>query len=254
MTDLLELALDDLVPSFADEQPDWADVVARSTHTTRPRTTPSWPRHSRRAVAVGLAFVLVAGSAVALAGPVHDLFFGKPAPPIIKKAFTQHNEMRARMRQWQKAHGIPVYSLPLVDVANAHGVMAAKTPDGLLLLWAAPTKTGGQCWFVEFAADQVGHTRPRGGGSCTEKPVASSTIRWSTEWTAAHPTLNVLSGRLVTNAAVVRVWSRHGKARTIPVIDRYFLAAFPRALGTPIRLTALDRKGHVVANYSGPHS
>ena len=30
MTDLLDTALNDLVPTFADEQPDWLDVVARS--------------------------------------------------------------------------------------------------------------------------------------------------------------------------------------------------------------------------------
>jgi hypothetical protein len=37
MTDLLGLALDNLVPTFADEQPDWADVLARAERPYRSR-------------------------------------------------------------------------------------------------------------------------------------------------------------------------------------------------------------------------
>jgi hypothetical protein len=249
MTDLLELALDDLIPSFADEQPDWAGVIVRSTQSASgpPRLR---ARHTRRTLALAFLLLLLVGSAVAFAGRVHDLFFGKPAPPIIKRAFMQQNQMRSQMRQWEKAHGHPLNSLPRVNAGRAHGVMAAKTQDGLLLLWAAPATGGGECWFVEFAADQLDHNRPTGSGSCSRAPAAPSTVRWASEWSAAHRTLTVLSGRLDTDADAVRVRLRHGAVRTIPVVDRYFLGAFAHTLGAPVRLTALDAKGHVVARSS----
>ena len=252
MTDLLDTALQDLVPSFAEEQPDWSGVVARSMSGRR-WSAPPWRRPLRRSVAVAFALLLLLGSAAALAGPLHDLFFGKPAPPIIKKAFAQQNEMRALMRRWQKAHGLPVNSPPLVDVTRAHGVIASRTSDGLLLLWAAPHQGGGECWFVEFARDQIGHKRPTGGGSCTEKPIVPSKIRWAYGGSAAHRTLSVLSGRLDTQAVVIRVSFRHGRVRTVPVVDRYFLAAFPRTVGTPVDLVALDAHGRVVASYRVRH-
>ena len=55
MTDLLDTALNDLVPTFADEQPDWNDVLARSADAvTRGRRLPGggirgvrWPSRSR---------------------------------------------------------------------------------------------------------------------------------------------------------------------------------------------------------------
>jgi hypothetical protein len=50
--------------------------------------------------------------------------------------------------------------MPQADPANAHGVIAVKTPDGLLLLSAAPTKDGRQCSFIDFAADQLHTSTP----------------------------------------------------------------------------------------------
>jgi hypothetical protein len=186
---------------------------------------------------------------VAFGGAVRDLFFGTPAPPIIKHAFVQQNEMTQLMRNWERTHGGSFPAMPHVDPAKAHGVTAVKTRDGLLLLWAAPAIDGRQCWFIDFAADQLHHKRATGEGSCDSKQPPPSKFQWGFGWSATHPTLKVLSGRLYVDAAAVVVDFPNRRPSTVPVANRYFLAAFPRSTRTPVKLTAVDRRGHAVATY-----
>jgi hypothetical protein len=57
----------------------------------------------------------------------------------------------------------------------------------------------------------------------------------------------VLSGRLYVAAATVLVETPDKRPVRIPVVDRYFLAAFPRSTKIPTRITAFDEHGDVVA-------
>jgi hypothetical protein len=228
-----------------DDKQDWDDVLRRLTPSS------SWRKH--RFVLIGVAAALLIGSTAtfAIGGTIHDLFFGKPAPPIIKRAFVQQNEASRQMRDWQKAHGTPP-PVPVpanIDVSKAHGVLAVRTPDGLLMLWAAPAADGAECYFVDFAADQLHHKRPTGGGSCLTGAMPPSKMQWGYGWTIAHPTLKELSGRLYVDAATIVVYAPGSRPRRLPVVDRYFLAAFPRSVKTPTRLAALDKHGHVLARY-----
>ena len=231
-----------------DDNQNWDDVLRR--------LTPSSPSRKPRLVLIGVAVTLIIGSTAtfAIGGTIHDLFFGKPAPPIIKRAFVQQNQMSRQMHNWQSAHGTapPVPVPAQIEVAKAHGVLAVKTTDGLLMLWAAPAADGTECYFVDFAADQLHHKHPTGGGSCPTGPTPPSKMQWGYGWTIAHPTLKELSGRLFVDATTIIVYSSGSRPRRLPVVDRYFLAAFPRTVKTPNRLVALDKRGRVVARYV-PH-
>jgi hypothetical protein len=217
---------------------DWSDVLRRR----QPR------RNShRRVLLVAVAVVAVSvPTAIAFGGEIRDFFFGTPAPPIIKGAFGEQNQMRQIMLRWQKAHGVHFPAMPQVDVAKAHGVIAVKTRDGLLFLWAAPASDGRQCWFIDFAADQINHKHAIGGGSCDAASPPPSKIGWGTEASVVHPKLTVFSGRVYVPATAVVATTGRTKRRVM-VVDRYFLAAFPRSAKTPTTVIAVDAQGHVVA-------
>jgi hypothetical protein len=219
---------------------DWSDVMQRRQ-----------PRRMNRARVLLVAVAVVAvtvPAAIAFGGAIRDLFFGAPAPPVIKHAFAEHNQLGRLMRKWQRAHGLKVGlpGLPQVETAKAHGVLAVKTRDGLLYLWAAPTADGRQCWFVNFASEQINRKRAAGEGSCDERTPPPTKMQWSYGWSAAHPALQVLSGRLYVTAAVVLVDTGAANPRRLPVVDRYFLGAFPRDTKLPA-ITAVDTRGRVVA-------
>jgi hypothetical protein len=216
---------------------DWSDVVGRAT--TRGNRKRAW-------LAAAVVVVVAAPTAIAFAGQLRHLFFGTAAPPIIKRAFVEQNQMSRLMRNWEKTHGQSSPAMPYVDPAKAHGVLAVKTADGLLLLWAAPADRDRQCWFVDFAADQLNHKRATGGGSCDPKTPPSK-MSWGFGWSAGHPTLKVLSGRLYVDAAAVIVHFPNRRPSTVPVVDRYFLAAYARHTRLPTALVAVNAHGQTVA-------
>jgi hypothetical protein len=220
---------------------DWNDVLRRQA--------PRRGKHFRPLlVAVAVAVVGVP-TAIAFGGGIRNFFFGTPAPPIIRGAFGEGNQMRRMMQQWQKAHGVHFPAMPQVDVTKAHGVIAVKTHDGLLFLWAAPASEGRQCWFIDFAADQLNHRRAIGGGSCDGTSPPPSKINWSYGGSIVHPTLRVFSGRVYVPATAVVATTGDTKHRVM-VVDRYFLAAFPRNTKTPTKITAIDAHGNVLATWN----
>jgi hypothetical protein len=149
MTDLLELALNDLVPAFADEQPDWTDVLARSMRTTRQRPVPSWRRQPRRTVALALALVLIAllatpafgvqGYVLHLLGRKNVSFTHSPtAPNIVKKQFLD------------LPIGAPTQWATPVQAAKARTVATFTIAGHPRKLWVAPTTKGGYCYTFEL--------------------------------------------------------------------------------------------------------
>jgi hypothetical protein len=219
---------------------DWDDVLRRHPH----RRT-----HRQRRWTLAVALIAVGiPVAVAVAGRVRDAFFGTPAPPVVKQAFVQENQVTRVMRNWQKAHGVPVRTMPLIDAAKAHGVAAVRTPDGLLMLWAAPARSGhGECWFIDFAVDQLRQKSPEGGGSCDPGTRPAHPISPEFGWSAAHPTLKVLAGRVYPSAVAVTVEFPNRPPATLPVIDHYFLAAYPRSTRMPTKFTVVNSHGQAVA-------
>jgi hypothetical protein len=225
---------------FHDDQ-DWRDVVRR----VRPNPT----RRRALLVLVAVAAVIVP-TAIAFGADLRGLFFGRPAPPPVKQTFADGNAIRQQMAEFLKQqkrtrHGqIP----PKVDPTRAHGVIAVRTRYGFLNLWAAPAADGRQCWLVGFARNQRGNRAP-GSGSCDGQQPPASKIIWSYGWSISEPTLKVLEGHLYVGARTVRVSFPGRKTKLVPVTDRFFLAALPRATKLPTKLQALDAQGHVVAEF-----
>ena len=150
MTDLLELALDDLVPNFADEQPDWAGVVARSERERHRSRRPPWRRHPRRTAALAFALLLVALLATPafgvqqyvlhLLGRKNVSFSASPsAPNVVKKQFLD------------LPLGAPKQFAPDVNAAEARVVATFSIGGRPRKLWVAPTRTGGYCYTFELS-------------------------------------------------------------------------------------------------------
>jgi hypothetical protein len=157
MTDLLEHALNDLVPTFVDEHPDWADVVARSG-TSRQRTSLVWRRHPRRAVGIAFALVLVAllatpafgvqGYVLHLLGRKDVSFSHSPsAPNVVKKQFLD------------LPIGAPRQFSPQVKAAQTRVVATFSIAGHPRKLWAAPTRQGGYCYTIELSFGGCRQTR-----------------------------------------------------------------------------------------------
>jgi hypothetical protein len=150
MTDLLELALNDLVPTFAHEQLDWTDVLARSARSTRRRPVPSWRRHPRRTVAFAFALVLIAllatpafgvqGYVLHLLGRKNVSFTHSPtAPNVVKKQFLD------------LPIGAPSQWATPVQAAKARTVATFTIAGHPRKLWVAPTRKGGYCYTFELS-------------------------------------------------------------------------------------------------------
>lgn len=225
---------------------DWNDVLRRCAPRRRPAT---------RAL-VALAVAIAVGIPTAFAfGAVRDFFFGTPAPPLIKGAFAGDNTMRALMVWWARAHHQKLMATPpIVNGAKAHGVTAVSTSDGPLALWAAPATGGRQCWFVAFENDLIGHRRATGGGGCDSSPTPPGKIDVGWGWSAEHPTLKVLSGRLYVEAVSLDVTATDNethatKTYRLPVVHSYFLGAFPRSLHSPTKVVARNAAGRIVLTF-----
>ncbi|MFZ1881267.1 MAG: hypothetical protein WAU41_14065 [Gaiellaceae bacterium] len=158
MTDLLELALNDLVPNFTEEQPDWTDVLARSTRSSRLRPSPSWRRHPRRTVALALALVLIAllatpafgvqGYVLHLLGRKNVSFTHSPtAPNVVKKQFLD------------LPIGAPSQWATPVQAAKARTVATFTIAGHPRKLWVAPTRAGGYCYTFELSFGGCRQTR-----------------------------------------------------------------------------------------------
>ena len=140
MTDLLDTALNTLVPTFADEQPDWQDVLARSSASGRGRRS-LWRRHPRRALAIVFALCLIAllatpafgvqGYVLHLLGRKNVSFTSSPAAPnVVKKQFLD------------LPLGAPRSFAPQVKAAQARVVATFTIAGHPRELWAAPTRSG----------------------------------------------------------------------------------------------------------------
>jgi hypothetical protein len=170
MTDLLELAVNDLVPTFAEEQPDWADVLARSTRSSRRRPMPPWRRHPRRTVALALGLVwiaLLATPAFGVQGYVLHLLGRKdvsfthspPAPNVVKKQFLD------------LPIGAPAQWATPVQAAKARTVTTFTVAGHPRKLWVAPTTKGGYCYTFELSFGGCRQTR-------TDRAMALLGVTW----------------------------------------------------------------------------
>ena len=157
MTDLLEQALDDLVPSFSDAPLNWPDVIARSERQ-RPQRAAVLRRHPRRTLAVAFALVLVAllatpafgvqGFVLHLLGRKNVSFANSPsASNVVKKQFLD------------LPIGAPLPYSPQVKAAQTRVVATFSIAGHPRRLFVAPTRRGGYCYIFEHSFGGCRQTR-----------------------------------------------------------------------------------------------
>jgi len=249
MSDLLDIALDDLVPSFADEQPDWPEVVLRSERKRRSwRTRHPLPlsRRTRLVLAVVLAGLVLVPAAVAVGTKIADYFEGTPAPPSVVRQFSFSKQSPDDPTQQAIAA-----SLPHADASKAHGVIQEQTAYGPVDLWAAPNDWGGLCWFVDFANDPLlPNGMTNGSGTCDTSASPASNISFSGfDWNVSHPNLVTVTGRVYVGAATVQLTLADGSTATLPVVEGLYLGSLDKNAKVT-QVTAYDSAGNQVARWT----
>jgi hypothetical protein len=215
VTDPVAAALNDLVPSFADERPDWDDVVGRTARPTTRRVS-SWKRRPRlllAAVLLVLLVALLATPAFGVQGLVLDLLgrknvsfaHSKSAPNEVKKQFQD------------LAIGAPPRWAPQVIAAQARVVETFSIGGHPRKLWVAPTRRGGYCYTFELSF-----------GGCRQKTSdrgPSGGARFSATWQGASanfPASELVArvGGDITAPSATKITARYadGTTHDIPFI------------------------------------
>jgi len=142
VTDPFAEAFDRFVPAPAFE-PDWDDVLRRATAAVPlHRNRRTWYVLAAAAVLIGL----LVSPAFGLADRLLDLFTGSPAPKPVKRELSFGSDtggdrkIEELMRQ-QSGDSI-------VLTGQARGLVAVRTPAGILRIWGAPTSEGGLCTYL----------------------------------------------------------------------------------------------------------
>lgn len=231
MNDPLHTELERYAAAFP-EHPEWDDVVRRAD---RARRRVVW-------VAVVLAAATLIPTAFAFPA-VRQVFEGTPAPPPVVRSFQTGNSVAARLPPALARY----YGIQRVDPTNAHGVLAVRTLDGPLYLWAAKKRSGdGACWRATWQRDLRPRTFLEGAGAACDRAHPTSRISYSYAWRAPHWSVAVLVGRVYADASTVDVGYGCGQTRSLPVVEHLFMTTF--LWGTRVTtLTARDAHGRVTA-------
>ena len=219
-----ETYLDDLFEQLVtvEPRPAWNDVLARS-------------RRSRRrfgAMAVLVALFVLAPAAWAVDGA----FFGSPPPPAITSVAAAMNRLVPQAVAYAKANGWPnpeQYGTT-ADLSKLHGLVQVQTPDGPLDVWGAPSSNGGLCYFMAYEADLKAPPDPPShdplGGGCTQPGGLAK--NYSIDTDSGHPDIYLDYGYTdnanATSAQVTMKVGENVLSKTGPVVDGFYLVAFPR--------------------------
>jgi hypothetical protein len=223
----LDDKLDGLVPPPT-VRADWADVLRRARRTRR-----------RYALAVAFAVALVVvPTAFAFGGRLADWFHGKPAPASIRQDFVRFN---ADMQQGAiaAARAGLVQKAPQAIASRAHGVLALRTADGPVYLWAAPRRGGGICWLVQLAPVKG---PPFSNSSCDGMWPPDRRLTFETFGDLVYPSEQFIFGRAVGGAVSVVVDLSNGETTKLPVVEGLFMGAFPKHVH-PLEVASYDATG-----------
>ncbi len=125
-----------------------------------------------------------------------------PRRPSIRQDFVKFNADMQRMAAFTAKSGF-VRKAPQAIASRAHGVLALRTADGPVYLWAAPRRGGGICWLVQLGSSS--------SASCDETWPPDRRLSFST---SALSAIRRRAVRLRTGAR------RRGERRRRPVRRR----------------------------------
>jgi hypothetical protein len=252
MTDLLELALDDFVPSFADAQPDWADVVVRSRPGTTACASPLDRRgHPRRAVAIAFALLLI----VVLA-PVSFALLQqfRETPRQFVDDPNQPENARKIISRYLSASMVRSNRQPQPPKLLAiKRVILTTTPGGAFGVYALTFARG-------FHGIAIISSKTGGIGAVTSGPAQKCPFGWALQ---AGPSMVerpgrtpvYLAGRAAPQVAAMKVLYPSGQTRTVALENHYFLAwvlpsvpkpGAKRGSAPPATVIAVDARGRIL--------
>jgi len=217
----LDELLDGLVPPPV-VRADWADVLGRA-------------RRTRRGYAIVGAFaaaLVMVPTAVALGGRIAGWFEGRPAPPAVRQDFVQFNAAMQRMSAYLAKSGF-ARKTPQAIAARAHGVLALRTADGPVYLWAAPRRGGGSCWLLQLGSLT--------NAACDQTWPSSERLTFST-FGGTLISGQFIYGQALGAAASVVVNLSDGETTKLPVVEGLFMGAFPKHVH-PLEVAAYDASG-----------
>jgi hypothetical protein len=234
----------ELLAGFRSEVPapdaETAQRIYGLATTRRPRWQVLLPgrlsRRPRLAVAALVAGLVLVPAALAFGARLADWFHGKPAPASIRQDFVKFNADMQQMAGTSAKAGF-VRKAPQAIAARAHGVLALRTSDGPVYLWAAPRRGGGICWLAQFAAKESLFT-----SSCDEMWPPGRRLTFGTFGGALFPSEQFIFGRALGGAAKVVVALSNGEKANLPVVEGLFIGAFPRHVH-PLEVASYNAAG-----------
>jgi hypothetical protein len=182
-----------------------------------------------------LLAVAAVSSAFGWPARVLDVIAGEPAPPRVRDAFALESEARERV--------LPIFRSGGIDVvlAQAHGVVAIESSEGPVILWVAPTPSGGACWLLEYR-----RTAELGLKGCSPGPVrgGAALAAGVSQTRIGDDLLQLIDGRVGKEVASVEVLYADGESETIAPVEGFLLHE-PRE--RPTALVARDAAGAEIA-------
>lgn len=216
-----------------------AHLVDELTRLRRARRTPRRPLYLVFALLILLA---IAAPALGLESRLRHFLAGEPAPAPVKDVFARQ--------------------LPRSVIAErAHGVMAIRTASGhRVILWAAPTRLGGRCTFLQIEDEETSALPgPSGSLGCVtreglarpKRPVIAS----GTEATRLRDgsLLQLLFGTVSRSSGIrsLELRSPNRRRLVLRLVRGFFLVERPPALALGT-LVGRAGNGRVVARRALP--
>ena len=186
-------------------------------------------RARRLPLLVGVAFLLLAASVVALAD-IGGLFSGAPAPPSVERALLNGSPR-------------PGWLSSRIVADKARELMRTHTARGDLVLWIAPTSDGNLCLALQHPGEQrlspacVRPGQPAGRIEyAVDAPLlASPKAEWRSIW-----------GRVPARTASLALGYTDGTTHRVVVSKGFFVS--PLGTRSPRLLVARDASGRVIAS------
>ncbi len=187
---------------------------------------------------LALAAVLVT-SAWGLGARILDFVSGEPAPEQVKEQFAR--ELRVKQIS-------PLFErqTPGVIAEQARGVIAIESSAGPIVLWVAPTESGGYCYIVDVQAHPGPRGQPNGESGCDPSP-QTNPISWIiSNSSVGGKLLRLLKGHVAPRVASLEIVFAGGESEQLQLVDGFFLRELDTEEDQPTALIARDRQGVVL--------
>jgi hypothetical protein len=222
-----------------------ARAAARQALDQRLRGRRSWFRRPAALVSVAAVAAAIAGGAFALTRLV---FVGSPAPLDVQAQV----EFDAGVKQTLASHAAGTG----VIVAETTAAAVLETAGGPAYLWVAPTATGGECQFLDFANNRQPNGAPNLSGGCSLRHTRPIDANFSYTRVQRHP-VALVYGYAKAPATRLVVHFVSGAEKLTAITEHHFMIEVP-AGDDPgdgdqvVSLDAVDAHGSVVATQTKP--